>query len=844
MTDLLFAWGKTDEDGRPAHHLAHHCMDVAAVFEQLLDHPIICARVRSAVGRSISTAERTWLASFVFLHDIGKLSPGFQAKAWAPASSAAKGNHLIDGWYWMIWRFGRDSNAYGEVIGLLLGDLREVCEATHGQWLHALFAHHGRPVTPGANRPLGSLPSYDLGAEEQAVTAALDAWFHGPSIGVDVLESVSMVHLFAGLLALADWIGSDQRSFPLEAKLDVTGYGKRSRQRSATAVRQIGLLGSPWPVQVPSFFALTGHISPRGVQEIIADLPVETPLAIIEAETGSGKTEAALWHFARMRSAGLVDALYFAVPTRAAASQLHRRVNDAMVRIGGPEAILAVPGQLLAGMAEGIKLPGFEVRWDDGGKRWAAEHATRFLCASVAVGTVDQILMAGLQVKHAHLRGAALSRSLLVIDEVHASDVYMNRVANTLVRAHLRLGGKALLMSATLGASVRSEWLGMPMPNHDEAVAQPYPVVWSSDSPNKPIEVYPSMSGSSKTVMVRCVATMDSEQTASLAIGAARNGARVLVVRNTVNAAVDTWKAITAVDPSLCLDAQGGPAVHHSRFAVEDRRLLDVAIESAFGKQAQSKGIIACGSQTLEQSLDIDADVLVTDLCPMDVLLQRIGRLHRHERERPSGFEIATVHVLCPQGGVPRLVTESLFEHGLGGWRSNGVLTGIYLDTRVVEATRRLLDAQPLWKIPEDNRRLVEGATHPEVLEGIVEELGWQKYAAELEGSMQAETQHGAMLSLDRARPFPGAFPDVDESVQTRLGARGVVAELPSDIIGPFGTSISRIALPAHWSQGLSGQDGVVTETTSTGTLRLSIGDKQFVYDRSGVWKEPKRGNG
>jgi CRISPR-associated endonuclease/helicase Cas3 len=132
-------------------------------------------------------------------------------------------------------------------------------------------------------------------------------------------------------------------------------------------LRRFGLQDAAWPAALPSFEVLTSFERPRGVQTVIGDLPVDTPLAIIEAETGSGKTEAALWHFTRLRSAGLVDALYFAVPTRAAASQLFERIREAMVRIGGPEAILAVPGQLRAGEAEGVRLPGYEVRCVNGG---------------------------------------------------------------------------------------------------------------------------------------------------------------------------------------------------------------------------------------------------------------------------------------------------------------------------------------------------------------------------------------------------------------------------------------------------------------------------------------------
>jgi hypothetical protein len=155
-------------------------------------------------------------------------------------------------------------------------------------------------------------------------------------------------------------------------------------------------------------------------------------------------------------AAGAVDALFFAVTTRAAARQLHRRVNKALHRMfdgSPPEATLAIPGQAVSGEAKGTRLPSFEVLWDDGAvapQRWAAEHSARYLAARVAVGTVDQIALGGLQVKFAHLRGSSLSRALIVLDEVHASDPYMTETQLAMVQAHLELDGHVLLMSATL----------------------------------------------------------------------------------------------------------------------------------------------------------------------------------------------------------------------------------------------------------------------------------------------------------------------------------------------------------------------------------------------------------
>ena len=215
---------------------------------------------------------------------------------------------------------------------------------------------------------------------------------------------------------------------------------------------------------------------------------------ILEAETGSGKTEAALWRYAQLFEAGRVDGLYFAVPTRAAAVQLHGRVAAASRRLFGeadPQAILAVPGYLRAGSTEGTPLPHWKVRWDDEKDtdegtlvaRWAAENSKRYLAAQIAVGTVDQAMLGALMVKHAHMRTAALSRSLLVIDEVHASDRFMTAIQKRLLEAHLAVGGYAMLMSATLGSTARAAWLRQQEPSFEEAVATPYPAVRAVSEP-------------------------------------------------------------------------------------------------------------------------------------------------------------------------------------------------------------------------------------------------------------------------------------------------------------------------------------------------------------------------
>lgn len=409
----------------------------------------------------------------------------------------------------------------------------------------------------------------------------------------------------------------------------------------------------------------------------------------------------------------------------------------------------------------------------------------------------------------------------------------MNAVARPLIEGHVALGEYALLMSATLGSGQRTAWLGQNAPTRKAAETVPYPAIWHDAAPSRPLRPRPD--GREKIVHPILVPTMDAVDAARRAVAAAARGARVLVIRNTVDAAVETWRAINADRPDLCSALRDHAALHHSRFATEDRCALNAAVEDALGRGADGDGIVVVGTQTLEQSLDIDADLLITDLCPMDVLLQRIGRLHRHaDRFRPAGFETATVHVMVPEAGLAPLAIGPSFENGLGAWSNAGGYAGIYLDLRILELTRRCLAERVPWRIPADNRHLVEAANHSDALAEVEAEIGWAEYGMRIDAKALAEGRAGGIVTLDRAAPFPPALPNADEAVQTRLGARGPSFALPVGTVGPFGTPISTVAPPAYWFHVLTGDETVEGAPRGTG-INLTIEDRTFEYDAAGL---------
>lgn len=838
-----FPWGKTQDTA--FHRLPHHMADVAACFEALSALPVVRARMERAGDFVLTDIGLARLAVIAFLHDSGKLHPGFQAKGWPDGSwSGPRHGHVAEG----AAIFAQ--MAPSEIARNLELDAL-VSWGVDKNLLYASLAHHGRPfiLASQAGDGWSAVGGYDPVAASEEIGAMMCNWFPAAFTPNPLLlpSTPDFQHLFCGLVSLADWLGSDRRIFTFAETLD-PNYMSKAREKARYAVQRVGLDAGSLQVAVKGrahFTVLTGLSEPRPQQRLAAEYALDDPLVILEAETGSGKTEAALWRFARLFEAGRVDSLFFALPTRAAAMQIHGRVNRVLQRLfgdGAPEAVLAVPGYMKSGETKGHALPDWQVRWDDNPEeerrlsRWAAESAKRYLAATVAVGTVDQAMLAALQVKHAHLRAAALSRSLIVIDEVHASDRYMTEVQNHLLKMHLRRGGHAMLMSATLGSVARVKWLGRKTtPDFAEAVEAPYPAVWGKNS-TEPGGVEGSQR--EKKVSMQMVPTMEASEAARLAITAAKQGARVLVIRNTVKAAEATWQAARdAGADEFLLQVANGPALHHSRFAPEDRALLDAAVEAALSPDPRSRqpgGGVIIGTQTLEQSLDIDADFLISDLCPVDVLLQRIGRLHRHDLARPEGFEAPRCIVLTPTKGLEFLLKPA-FENGLGGWRSNGVLQGVYRDLSVLELTRRLVERQSQWTIPAQNRLLVESATHPEKIDALHEELGaaWADYWNDVYGKDVADAGAARNLALQVTECFAEIkFPTDEEKIRTRLGGEGVRLEFAA-VDGPFGQRIGSVTLPEHWSRGIDAS-APVAELVDGGVL-VRAGEATFFYDRGGI---------
>jgi CRISPR-associated endonuclease/helicase Cas3 len=390
-----------------------------------------------------------------------------------------------------------------------------------------------------------------------------------------------------------------------------------------------------------------------------------------------------------------------------------------------------------------------------------------------------------------------------------------------------------LLLSATLGGAMRARLLGTPVPDAAAALALPYPALsWAENGEETYLKI--DAAGSpTKTVVVSAERIQDQPaRIAAVALEAARAGAKVLVIRNTVGGAIAVQHAVEGLDTtgSHLFRAAGVPAPHHSRFAAEDRALLDHAVEACLGKRRPDGGMVIVGTQTLEVSLDLDADLLITDLCPADVLLQRIGRLHRHvDRSRPRGFEAPRAIVLTPENR-DLLAMARRGRHGLGR---------VYEDLRIIEATWRLIETHPRWDIPTMNRMLVEHATHPVFLNVIEAEFlgrdsAWQKKFSSVEGETRSEVQQASLALLDHDQPFDQLRFDADERVATRLGGADRLVQF-EPMPGPFGVAVTRLRIPHHMLPPEPAEIEASTISAELDGLSFSLGQTGYTYDRYGL---------
>jgi CRISPR-associated endonuclease/helicase Cas3 len=662
-------WGKAtpaDAHGERYHLLPFHCLDVAACGRELFKLPrFSLVPLSDALGWRASHVEELCIA-FLAIHDIGKFARSFQNKARDLNPSLVPYDPRLDPGYrhdtlgWV---------AVDEILeqGSLLGSLSER-QATFARDLGRIFTgHHGRPpeeTTGGGDPRIISANRCFLQEDSEAAKSFAHDVF--AMFLQDLLPEVTKAAAtslkrhswsLAGAAVLADWLGSNSDSFPYhERPMNLVEYWETvAVQKAKEGVAGAGLGEQParaWSVpgalfpKIPSFTPLQWYAATVA----LADGP---QLFLLEDMTGAGKTEAALLLCHRLMAAGLAAGFYFGLPTMATANQMYERVGEVYRRLYAAEASPSLvlshgARELVVGFQHSVlrTIPHRHDRSDEGREpstevlcnAWLADSRKKALLADVGVGTVDQALLGVLPVRHQSLRLLGLRSKILVVDEVHAYDEYMSPLLRKLIRAQAQQGGSVVLLSATVQSSVRAELVAAFQQGLTGYPERPLPDDIDEDL-RYPLATQASAAAVSthacdtRPELVRRVAV----QTLSDELGVvdrvsrwAGDGKAVCWILNTV---ADARAAYNLLRQHI--DAEH-LQLFHSRYAMGDRLRIESEVLRRFGKSSkaeQRKGQVLVATQVVEQSLDLDFDEMVTDLAPVDLLIQRAGRLQRHVRD-------------------------------------------------------------------------------------------------------------------------------------------------------------------------------------------------------------------
>lgn len=712
-------WGKADPayPSEPKWHpLPYHMLDVAAVAAAWWDACLaLRGRFLAAFPDTSEQTLRAWVLFFVALHDLGKSDIRFQLKALDALTAAwraiVKGiDHEIPQQEISGFDHGHAGIAWAALeyeVWLAAPDADLSTWSCWDNWLAAVTGHHGDFPSPRMAGLEGieaddALIEHDRAARHALVTAFETLFLKPAGLSLQTLPPVCSLParaLLAGFCASCDWLGSNTDEFDYHAPDTALADYLRERLAQIESSRMLIRYGLLAPAQDYAGLRalLASDETPRGVQTLIDALPTAPGLTLIEAPTGSGKTEAALAYAWRLLAAGVADSIVFALPTQATANAMFERVEAFAAKVYGQANVVLAHGKrdFNAGFQQLVERGQRHTRQDEieasvQCAAWLANSRKRVFLGQIGVCTVDQVLLSVLPVRHKFVRGFGLNKSVLIVDEVHAYDAYMYGLLGEVLKNQHACGGSALLLSATLSATLRDKLLAA-WGSHaasDESAA-PYPALWHAISgPVTPLTVAEEHQPPHREVGIECLRLANAYPDADLLarlVTAAENGALVAVVVNLVDDAQRLARALrerTEIPVDL----------FHARYRFADRQDKEAAALKHYGRHAaRTTGRILIATQVVEQSLDLDFDWLITQICPVDLLFQRLGRLHRHRREkRPPGF------------GTPRCTVLTVERDDYG------VFELIYGNARVLWRTDALLNRQDTLVFPEAYRDGIE----------------------------------------------------------------------------------------------------------------------------------------
>ncbi|MBP9013270.1 MAG: CRISPR-associated helicase Cas3' [Smithella sp.] len=626
-------WAKTTIDDLPGLSVYDHMINVgsvacaiAALYPDILKH---------------FNFKAPDIGALAALHDLGKISPGFQRKC----EEWIKKNDLVNVARNYCWDTSMEAD-HGKVSQSAIHDclLGIGISINNVPYLAAILAaHHGKikyyPNPRGIKPPhIKQITEQGSGinwqADRQLHAKKIWDYFQPDISGISFNEDTPSLWWLAGITSIADWIGSDERFFSPNRREENEAVSELAQE----AIDTIGF-GKTEFVTGLSFHDLFHDINhpeaqwmPNDMQEKAYNAISDPGVYVIEAPMGIGKTEAALWAAYKLLVARKATGIYFALPTQATSNRMHIRMQDYVSRIcrahnasrlihGNSWLIDTTPGLLPVATHHDSKRNDART-----GRDWFAS-AKRALIAPFGVGTVDQALLGVVAAKHFFVRHFALAGKVVILDEIHSYDLYTGSLIDKLITTLESLRCTVIVLSATLTGKRRGQIVSYSEETPDDKDLS-YPLI-TGRKEEQYLEPLSAVPPDARDVKIDFLNVTDATNDA---MKQALKGGAVLWVSNTVDAAQKQFKRFN--------DLTYGKipvGLLHARFPFWRREIIENEWMQRLGKNGKTRcASILVSTQIVEQSVDIDADLIITELAPTDMLLQRLGRLWRHERgQRP-----------------------------------------------------------------------------------------------------------------------------------------------------------------------------------------------------------------
>jgi CRISPR-associated endonuclease/helicase Cas3 len=756
--------GKADfENGQPRYHpVICHLADTAAVAMEIVrSHLSPVARQRLADGLGLPDDDSLvrFCGFMAGSHDLGKVSPAFQFQV-DPVGKALAGGELYDLWH-RIPELTRQKKApHGVVTAKTLPDFLidelELKPTLANQLALIVGGHHG--FFPSAD-DIKKLDDDLDGTKEDGVW-----WQRKYSLEIfqQLLEFVKLTPqdlptecsscdnaatiILAGLTTVSDWIASnpdEKIGFPyISDDKPFEEYAKDLRQRAKDVLKAIGWTSLPTGKPL-SFAELFPKIKePRELQnraEAAAKTLTAPCLVLVEASMGEGKTEAAFYLADYLQQGEGVGGFYVGLPTQATSNAMFERVKKFLGTRYTPEEFPDFINLTLSHSAATLKedyqnsvcrLDYQEQVYDNDSnqrvvpREWHTNRR-RSLLSPYGVGTVDQALMGVLQSKWQFVRLFGLAGRTVIVDEIHAYDLYTGTLLERFVEWLALLGSPVIALSATLPSDTRKRLVNAyakgcePKPrkkskrkqrsSHEvlEIPKEDYPRI-TTYTPQSKVQVthFPPSPHVKRDLYLHRV--RDEEWLGSLNERLEDSGGCVAVICSTVGRAQEVFQRLKD-SGHFSKDELG---LFHGRFLFTDREEIERNCIIRFGEpnNLQTKRppkYVLVATQVIEQSLDLDFDLMISDLAPVDLLLQRSGRLHRHanRKNRPALLKQPTLWLIEPE----------FDETGKADFKDSGFIYDRYVLLRTWLTLKLTLKNHTSVLLPEAMDDLIESVYTLEV---------------------------------------------------------------------------------------------------------------------------------